>query len=360
MLPVFCTLDLPAEGDNKENDKKQNSQREPTPMSTSSYPRLLGDIGGTNARFALETAPGVIEKLLILPTREYPGFADALKAYLGHIGVTGLRHAAIGIATAVTGDHVSMTNHPWAFSIEDIRTAFGLDTFLVLNDFTILALSLPRLPAQDLEQIGGGTTRKGAKALIGPGTGLGVSGLLPSAAGWIPLAGEGGHVAFSPCTEEEEALARFARAELGVAHLSAERLITGSGLELIDRFLAAQGQAPGVAPRPAPDISRAGLDGSCPRAVAALTLFCALFGTAAANLALTLGAVGGLYIGGGIIPRFGAFFAASPFRSRFEAQGRLSAYLAPIPVYVIHSPTPALLGAANALDQQLAVIKTLA
>lgn len=324
-------------------------------MDTISYPRLLGDIGGTNARFALETAPGLIGSLRILPTRDHAGFADALRTYLTDTGVTGLRHAAIGIATAVTGDHVSMTNHPWSFSIDAIRRGFGLDTFLVLNDFTVLALSLPRLPEAELEQIGGTGPRPGAKALIGPGTGLGVSGLLPSPAGWIPLAGEGGHVAFSPCTEEEEALARFARADLGLTHLSAERLITGSGLELIDRFLAARGEAPGVPPRTAPEISKAGLTGDCPRAVAALTLFCTLFGTAAANLALTLGAVGGVYIGGGIIPRFGAFFAASPFRQRFEAQGRLSAYLAPVPVYVIHSPTPALLGAAHALDQHLAL-----
>ncbi|GAB3129190.1 glucokinase [Novispirillum itersonii] len=327
-------------------------------MDATSYPRLLGDIGGTNARFALETAPGIIGSLRILPTRDHAGFAEALHTYLTETGTTGLRHAAIGIATAVTGDHVSMTNHPWSFSIAEIRSRFGLDTFLVLNDFTVLALSLPRLPEAELEQIGGTVPRAGAKALIGPGTGLGVSGLLPSAAGWIPLAGEGGHVVFSPCTEEEEALARFARSDLGLSHLSAERLITGSGLELIDRFLASLGQQPDTAPRQAPEISRAGLAGTCPRATAALTLFCTMFGTAAANLALTLGAVGGVYIGGGIIPRFGSFFAASPFRQRFEAQGRLSAYLAPIPVYVIHSPTPALLGASNALDQHLALPQT--
>lgn len=327
-------------------------------MDTTSYPRLLGDIGGTNARFALETAPGLIGSLRILPTHDYASFADALRNYLADTGVTGLRHAAIGIATAVTGDRISMTNHPWSFSIDEIRRSFGLDTFLVLNDFTVLALSLPRLPGAELEQIGGTAPRPGAKALIGPGTGLGVSGLLPSPAGWIPLAGEGGHVAFSPCTEEEDALARFAREDLGVSHLSAERLITGSGLELIDRFLASREEAPGIAPRTAPEISKAGLAGDCPRAVAALTLFCTLFGTAAANLALTLGAVGGVYIGGGIIPRFGAFFAASPFRQRFEAQGRLSAYLAPVPVYVIHSATPALLGAAHALDQHLALPRT--
>lgn len=339
----------------------------PSSLLPPPFPRLLADIGGTNARFALETAPegtgggaaggGTIERLIVLPSKDYPTLADALTDYLSRVGAPPLRHAAFGIANPVTGDRVQMTNHHWSFSIAETRDRFGLETLLVLNDFTVLALSLPALAAADLVQVGGGAPDPGgAKALIGPGTGLGVSGLLPAPHGqWVPIAGEGGHVAFSPVTEQEVALWRFACQTLGLPHLSAERLLSGSGLELIDRFLTETGTAPQRPPRTAPEISAAGLDGSCPQAVAALSLFCAVLGTAASNLALTLGATGGVYIGGGIVPRLGDFLHTSPFRTRFEAQGRMDAFVRPIPVYVIHAATPALTGASVALTQHLTI-----
>lgn len=315
------------------------------------FPRLLADIGGTNARFALETAPGVLEDIDVLPCRDYPTLVDAIRSYLERADTRAVHHAAIGIANPVTGDWVQMTNHHWAFSIEATRQVLGFATLLVLNDFTALAMSLPFLPADELVQVGGGEPRHGAKALIGAGTGLGVSGLLPHAGGWVAIAGEGGHVAFAPGNEEEVALWRYAQRRFG-EHVSAERFLSGPGLELIHDALAeADGEAAGQLS--AAQISERGLSGRDARCVKVLEHFCGMLGNAAANLAVTLGAVGGVYIGGGIVPRFGELFARSPFRERFEAKGRFRDYTRALPVYVIHSAYPALTGVQAALRDHL-------
>jgi glucokinase len=318
-----------------------------------SYPRLLADIGGTNARFALETAPGILEKIEVLPGAEYPTLEAALRTYLQRVAATGaVKHAAIGIANPVTGDWVQMTNHHWGFSIESTRQAIGLDSLVVINDFTALALSLPHLPAAELRQVGGGVARPAAVlGLIGPGTGLGVSGLVPDGAGGhIALAGEGGHVSFAPFDERELAVWRFARERHD--HVSAERLLSGPGLVLIHEALChLAGEA--YQPATAADITRRALAGEGVRCREAVDVFCAMLGGAAGNLALTLGAVGGIYIGGGIVPRLGALFLDSPFRARFEDKGRFSGYLAAIPVYLIESPYPALIGASAALAARL-------
>lgn len=315
------------------------------------YPRLLADIGGTNARFALETAPGVLEDIDVLPCKDYATLGEAIRHYLAQVGTRAVHHAAIGIATAITGDEVRMTNHHWAFSIEETRQALGFTTLLVLNDFTVLALSLPQLPAHELQQIGGGEVRAGAKALLGAGTGLGVSGLVPAGRQWLPLAGEGGHVSFAPQNDAEWRLWQYAKGRFG-EHVSAERFLSGPGLELIYDALAAEAGEP-AGQLTAAQISKQGLSGECARCREVLALFCGMLGTAAANLALILGAVGGVYIGGGIVPRFGEFFANSDFRARFEAHGRCRNYLAALPVFVIHSAYPALTGVQTALNDYL-------
>jgi len=195
-------------------------------------PRLLADIGGTFVRFALETAPGVLDKVEVQPCAAFPTLQDAVNHYVESAGQPLVRHAAFGIATAVTTDLVRMTNHPWQFSIDALRQAFGWQTLLVMNDCSALAMSLPHLPRQQLLQVGGSSPQLDAPvALIGPGTGLGVSGLIPAASGMIPLAGEGGHTAYAPCDPEEEAILAFARARFG--RVSSERLISGAGIELI-------------------------------------------------------------------------------------------------------------------------------
>lgn len=323
-------------------------------MSTglpSLYPRLLADIGGTNLRLALETAPGVLEEIDVYSGDRYGSLAEAVRAYLAAVGAGRVAHAAFGVATAVTGDTVRMTNRAWSFSIDGLRHELGLTTLLVLNDFSTMARALPHLPGHELTQVGGGAPVAGCPlALIGPGTGLGVSALVPAPGGAVALAGEGGHVAFAPVDDEEVGLWQFARREF--EHVSAERFLSGPGLALIHRGrLALQGLPP--EPLTAAEITRRALGGECGQCRATLDRFCGMLGTAAANLALSLGARGGVYLGGGIVPRLGDEFVRSPFRRRFEAAGRLSGYLAAVPVYVIHSPYPGLIGVEAALADHL-------
>jgi glucokinase len=308
----------------------------------------LADIGGTYVRLALETAPARLRQVEVRACSEFESVSEVLLDYLHASGVHRVRHAAIGIATAVTSDRVCMTNHHWAFSIQELQSALGLDTLLVLNDFTALALALPRLPAAELHQIGGGAAHAECPVgLIGPGTGLGVSALIPCAEGFVALAGEGGHARFAPYDDEDAAIWRIALARFGV--VSAERLLSGPGLVLIHQ---ARLQLLGLPEQPlsAQEITGRALSGACPECSATLDCFCAMLGSAAGNLALTLGARGGIYIGGGIVPRLGDSFARSSFRRRFEQAGRMSDYLTAIPVFVIHSAHPGLHGAAAALD----------
>ncbi|MEO6353986.1 MAG: glucokinase [Burkholderiaceae bacterium] len=320
-------------------------------------PRLLADVGGTNARFALETAPGHFEAVCVLPSKNYPTLQDALMAYLASpaaqtAGARYAQHAAIAIANPVVGDIVKMTNHQWTFSIEALRTALGLDTLLVVNDFTALAMALPHLSPEQRVAVGGGTPRPDSViGLIGAGTGLGVSGMIPAGERWIALASEGGHVNFSPCDEREIDLLRFAWREF--SHVSVERFLSGSGLELIYRALAGRAGKVDAEPLAAAEVTRGALDGSCAICAETVECFCAMLGTVAGNVAITLGALGGMYIGGGIVPRLGHLFAASPFRRRFEQKGRFSRYMEQIPTYVITAEYPAFQGVSAILAAQL-------
>jgi glucokinase len=318
--------------------------------------RLLADIGGTNARFALELRPGQIGSIEVLACEAYPTLGDALRAYLGLPQVAAcidgpVRHAAIAIANPVGGDMVRMTNHHWEFSTEALRRDCGFDTLVVVNDFSALARALPHLAADHKRQVGGGRPRPGGPlGLLGAGTGLGVSGLVPAGQGYTALQSEGGHVTFSPANETEVAILQYAWGEF--AHVSAERLLSGAGVELIYRALAhREGRA--ADPLPAPEISRRALAGECALCDEVLDAFCGMLGTVAANLAVTLGAQGGIYIGGGIVPRLGERFDASPFRRRFEDKGRFAPYLAQVPTYVITAPYPAFLGVSAILVETL-------
>lgn len=332
----------------------------PIPTSSAPYadgPRLLADIGGTNARFALETAPGQFVLIKVLPCAAYGTLAEALKAYLAVPEVVAassapLRHAALAIANPITGDMVRMTNHHWEFSIEALRLECGFDTLVVANDFTALARALPHLAPDQKVQIGGGEAVPDTPlGLVGAGTGLGVSGLIPCKSSWTALLSEGGHVTFSPGSELEVAVLRFAWRQFD--HVSAERFLSGDGIELLYRALAEHaGQAAEVLD--APEISRRALAGDCPLCDQAIEMFCAMLGTVAGNLAITLGAQGGIYIGGGIVPRLGERFAASCFRKRFEKKGRFVHYLAQVPTFVITAEYPAFLGVSAILAEKLA------
>ena len=320
-------------------------------MHTEAYPRLVADIGGTNARFALETAPQVIEKAEVLPCKDYDTVVDAAKTYLERAGSPKVLHAAFVIANPILGDWVQMTNHHWAFSIETTRQALGFETLILLNDFTAQALAVTKTDKKDLIQIGGQKPIEFApKAVIGPGTGLGVSGLVHSAAGWVALAGEGGHTSFPPFDDMEVLIWQYAKNKYG--HVSAERFLSGAGLSLIYEALAKRDNIKQCRLKPS-EITDKALSGTSPICRQTLDLFCAMLGTVASNLALSLGARGGVYLCGGIIPRVLDYFKTSPFRSRFENKGRFEAYLAAIPVYVVLSEFPGIVGAAVALDNHL-------
>jgi glucokinase len=324
----------------------------PSVAGVASYPRLVGDIGGTHARFALVMRPGgPPQDVAVLRCLEHASLLDAIHAYLRERAGAAPRAAAIGVATAITGDEVRMTNHPWTFSIEALQHALGLERLLVLNDFSALALALPELPAHERLAVGGGHSVPGAAiALIGPGTGLGVSGLLPipGGGGYVPIAGEGGHVTLMSHEPDEAAVLDLLHRRYG--HSSAERALSGPGLEaLYDAICTLRGGTPRHLT--AAQVTHAALDAADADCARAVSMFCSLLGHAAGNLALTLGARGGVYIGGGIVPRLGEWFARSSFRERFESKGRFREYLRQIPTWVVTSPqSPALLGASRALD----------
>lgn len=315
---------------------------------------LVGDVGGTNARFAIVPEAGCQPiHVRTLPCADHPDIEQAIRAYLSLEGLSMPSVAAIGIANPITGDQVSMTNHHWAFSVEGLRAALGLDRLLLINDFTALAMSLPQLLPTERTQVGGGSPLAGhAIGLLGAGTGLGISGLIPCSEHHVPLSGEGGHITMPAFNAREAEILAVLGERYG--HVSAERILSGPGLvALHDAIVRLAGEP--ERELTSAEISSRGLAGTCPLCVDTLHTFCAMLGTVAGDLALTLGARGGVYVGGGIVPRLGGFFGASAFRQRFEQKGRFAAYLANIPTYVIVAPYPALLGAARALESPLSM-----
>jgi glucokinase len=257
----------------------------------------------------LETRQGHLEAVAVLPCDDYASLLDAITAYMDSsdaraAGSARVRHAAIAIANPIDDDTIRMMNHHWFFSIEAMRDALGLDTLLVVNDFTALAMALPYLRPDQRQQIGGGMARADSViGLLGSGTGLGVSGMIPAEDRWIALGSEGGHVSFAPCDQREMDVLSFAWREL--SHVSAERLASGRGLELIYRALSERAGHPDALPLPAAEITSRALANECDVCRRPVDCFCAILGSIAGNVAMTLGALGGIYIGGGIVPRLG-------------------------------------------------------
>ncbi|KQU70187.1 MULTISPECIES: glucokinase [unclassified Rhizobacter] len=289
--------------------------------------RLLADIGATYARFCIEPAPGQFEHVAVLPCSDHAGITEVIQAYLTTVPELKPRHGAVSIANPIQGDQVRMTNRDWAFSIKEVQQQLKLSTLLVVNNFTALAMALPGVGPQGRLQVGGGAPQaNGVIGLLGPGTGLGVSGLIPSGDRWTTLATEGGHVNFAPSDEREMRVLQHAWKSM--SRVSAERLISGPGIELIHQALSA-GRELSTA-----EIVQRALqhDAAC---VETLEVFSGMLGSMASDVALTLGATGGMYVGGGIVPRLGPLFAQAIFRERFEAKGRMSDYVARIPTYVL-------------------------
>jgi glucokinase len=323
----------------------------PTRTAFADGPRLLADIGATHARFALQTAPGTYRSVRVLKCDDFDGIVALLRFYLSEHTDVRLNHAALALANPVDGDYVRMTNRPWAFSTDEVRRELGLATLLIVNDFTALAMAIPGLKPEDLMQVGPGKPVPGAVlGVLGPGTGLGVSGGIPTVDGFVTLGSEGGHVNFAPSDEREFAILQTAWREW--SHVSNERLISGPGMEIIHRALAERNGVEAPA-RDSAAIIAAAMESHDPLCLEVLECFCGMLGGAAANLAVTLGAFGGIFIGGGIVPRLGEWFRSSPFRAHFEAKGRFSGYIADIPTYVISTPHVAFDGVANILSEHL-------
>ena len=326
-------------------------------------PRLLADIGGTYARFTLQLSPGRFAHTASLLCADHADFHAAISTYLGSLPegmASTVEHAAIAIANPVEGDQVRMTNYHWHFSIEQMRQRLGLTTLVVVNDFTALAMALPRLTPSQRRQVGGGQARENSViGVIGAGSGLGVSGLIPLDDGYVALGTEGGHTSFAPRDEREITILRHGLTLY--PHLSFERLLSGPGLELIHRALCGREAAAADAPAEAlsaPEITRRALDHADPLCEETLQAFCSILGTAAANLAVTLGALGGVYIGGGIVPRLGEYFDRSPFRARFEDKGRFSDYVKLIPTFVVTAEHATFDGVAAILMAQLRALQS--
>jgi glucokinase len=323
------------------------------------YPWLVADVGGTNARFGTVASPGApVEDVRVLPVAGHAGPAAAVRAYLSGApaGRPVPRSAAFALATALDGDRIELTNGAWSFSRAATQDELGLQTLLCLNDFEAQALSLPKLGPHQLraweaspppaEGVPTGTVL----AVIGPGTGLGVGGVVRAPGRWIALPGEGGHVTLAPADDFESAVLAQARREF--PHVSAERFLSGIGLPVLCRSVAAVlGEGEEVASWPTEQIVARGLSGESPACARTLDLFCAMLGGFAGNVALTLGSRGGVFIGGGIVPRLGERFFQSEFRRRFEAKGRFQSFLSGIPTALITDTLAALSGAAMALEQ---------
>src|SRR5215471_2000435 len=314
-----------------------------------SSPRLIGDIGATNVHFALVARDGTINRAEALRNLDYDTFGEAIDAYLATLSAAERPSAAaFGIAGPVMDDRVTMLNAPWSFSIEALKRQYGWSALHVVNDFAANALAVPALSSDDVVKVGGGDAVKDAPiAVLGPGTGLGVGGLVKCGGKWKALAGEGGHATLAPMDSREAAIIDILRRQY--AHVSAERVLSGPGLvNLYDSLceLAGKPAAP-LTPERISDL----YPGCDPQCRETMTMFFGMLGTFAGSLALTYGAQGGVYIMGGVVPKILGIFVQSVFRERFEFRGRYRAYMEAIPTYVVTRPNPAFLGLKALLDE---------
>ena len=318
--------------------------------SASRRHRLLGDIGATNVRFAL-LSNGVLGPIKWFTVADFPRFTDAVTAFLDcHCRHVSVRGALLAVAGPVANDRCMLTNSAWTIDASELCAAFSFAKVHILNDFEATALSLPLLTAADLYPVGGGKAVLGTPmAVLGPGTGLGIACFVPGSQSSIVIASEGGHTTMAAISDREDAIIDHLRRQF--SHVSAERVVSGSGLEnLYSAVIAIDGiEAP---KRNAAEITNAALDGTCSVARVALDLFCAMLGTIAGNVALMFGARGGVFIAGGIAPRLTEYIARSKFRVRFEHKGRFRQYLASIPSSIIVHPAATFMGLRSIAERE--------
>ncbi len=309
---------------------------------------LVGDVGGTNARFAIARmvdGTPVLDHHESFPADQYPTFLKGVAAFVDGCEVkpTG---GVIAVAGPVEDGAIDLTNSPWRVSEPELQT-LGLNPVKLINDFEALAWGAPIVPAETLEQLGGPEAGDphATIAVLGPGTGFGVSALVRDAHGReMAMPSEGGHACFPPGDPIEDEILRILRRRYD--RVSIERLICGPGLLNMHRALAEIDGRETHIDDPA-EITREALEDWDSHCGATLARFCAILGAVAGDIALTTGARGGVYIAGGIAPRILPFLKASPFRQRFERKGRFKDYMADIPTWVITHKHAALLGAAR-------------
>lgn len=315
------------------------------------YTGLVGDVGGTNARFALVDDQGHIRNPKTYSAADYGALTEVIGTYLE--STAGRRcppRAVIAVAGPVVDGQIEFTNLDWHISEGELVGSFAFEEAHLLNDFAAQAMAAPVLDADDLRPIG--PPLKGAAncpiVVLGAGTGFGVAGLGRGERGDMPVATEGGHASFAPTDEIEVELWKFLRGLHG--RVSIERVLSGPGMFNLYRCLAALAGAGGEL-RDEKAVFAAGLSGKDPLASETLDRFCAILGSVAGDLALTFGARGGVYVSGGIAPRLVDRLMSGDFRSRFEAKGRLGDYTHDIPTFLMVHPYAALVGAARMLQQ---------
>jgi glucokinase len=310
---------------------------------------LVGDIGGTNARFALVPAGQInAEKVESLRCDQHQTLEGAIDDYLARAGVQSVERVCLAVASPIHGDRVEMTNSTWRFSISGIKARFGWSTFKVINDFSAMALGVLHVRDDKLVHICGGPGEPGrARLVIGPGTGLGVSALVPVQGGWVPLASQGGHVEFAPVDDIEMAILRCLQRRFG--RVSVERILCGPGLLNLYRCHAELAGEEVRFSHPQ-DLTAAALANADALARRTLLHFCEILGRVTGDAALMFGSLGGVYLCGGVLPRFTDFLTASQFQAAFENKGRMNDLMKATPVNLVIEPYTGLLGAAAALD----------
>ena len=313
---------------------------------------LVADIGGTNARFATaDLATLSLMDIRTFPTAEHATLAAAMRAYLNDAPEK-ITHAGLAVAAPLRDDAVKFTNAVWTFKQSTLAQEAGLEAAYVFNDFEAQAYALPVLSDDEIHTLGGGGVVAGApKAVLGPGTGLGVAALIWSPSGWIPVPGEGGHQTFP--AENERELAILERMRKGLGRLSVERVLSGPGLADIYQAIAASNGLGDVELSPK-EVEQRAISGEDDMATQALDFFVQWLGRFAGDMALAFGARGGVYIGGGIAPKMLSRLEQADFREEFERKGRMKPYVEAIPIQVSVSDYPGVKGAAAGLCTTLA------
>ncbi|KQQ50685.1 glucokinase [Pseudomonas sp. Leaf127] len=311
---------------------------------------LVGDIGGTNARFAI-WEDNQLHSIEVFPTVDYTGPQQAIEVYLQNLDLQrgDVSHACLAVAGPVDGDEFQFTNSHWTFSRSRFCTDLKIEHLLLINDFSAMALGMTRLQDDEYLTVCHGLGQpERPRAVIGPGTGLGVGTLISSGANhWTALPGEGGHVNLPIGTAREALL--WTRLMAEHEHVSAETVLSGAGLLLLYRVSCELDGLEPVLKSPAAITQAA--QGGDPVACAVLEQFCVFLGRVAGNNVLTLGALGGVYIAGGVVPRFVDFFMNSGFKRALKEKGVMSDYFDDLPVWLVTAEYPGLNGAGVALQQ---------